>query len=91
VADFQTAIPAGLYPAFQTKLRGFVGGSRQQHHEVNIGRREQFAAAVATDGDQGGIGRQIAGQLCQRLVDKSRMPDKVVMGTATGFKAASQL
>ena len=55
VADFQADVPQKGDEAFQGGAGLRVGGVAEQHHQVHVGVRVQFAAAVAAHRHQGGL------------------------------------
>ena len=74
------------------RARG-VGGRRQQDQDVDVGMREQLAAAVAADGDQRAARRGIADSLQtprNDAVDEARMLAQQPRRVGVGEKRVAQ-
>ncbi len=73
-ADLEAGVPAGGDEALGRGVARLVvrpGRRRQQDEHVDVGIGKQLAAAIAADGDEGGVGRHagLAPELAHRHVD----------------------
>ena len=56
MANLEADVPQQRREALNIRLVASVVGTFQQDHQVDVGMRQQLAAAVAADGDQGDAG-----------------------------------
>ena len=89
-ADLQAEVPAGRDEALDGGLdrAGHVrlDAVGQQHEDVDVGVREQLAAAVAADGrEAGAVGHAgLSPQRAQRVVDMAGQPAQQRLGAGLG-------